>query len=301
MEGFAGKPYAEVAVDVIRPFAGGSIADGDLARMVREAYGGFRHPATVPLVQLDSSLFVLELFHGPTLAFKDLAMQLVARLMDHALHQRGERTTIVVATSGDTGGAAAEAPAPAASAPAAPAPAAPAPAAAAPAPPAAPAPAAPAPAPAAPAPAAAAPPAPAPAPAAASVNAGEEIYKFSTIRRAIAKHMMESIGGHTTALVAIVKGNVPYTQDAPVHARAIEPLAKMAEHIFPPDSQTGKTDALPAIWEQPQKFQQALAAFQTAAADLAKAADGEPSDLAAPVGALAKACKGCHDDFRKKN
>lgn len=107
--GFAGKPYAEVAVDVIRPFVGGSIADGDLARMVREAYGGFRHPATTPLVQLDSSLFALELFHGPTLAFKDLAMQLVARLMDHALHQRGERATIVVATSGDTGGAAAEA------------------------------------------------------------------------------------------------------------------------------------------------------------------------------------------------
>jgi len=107
--GFAGRPYAEVAVDVIRPFVGGSIADADLARMVREAYGGFRHPATTPLLQLDSSLFVLELFHGPTLAFKDLAMQLVARLMDHALHQRGERTTIVVATSGDTGGAAAEA------------------------------------------------------------------------------------------------------------------------------------------------------------------------------------------------
>jgi threonine synthase len=107
--GFAGKPYAEVAADVIRPFVGGSIADGDLARMVREAYGGFRHPATTPLVQLDSSLFTLELFHGPTLAFKDLAMQLVARLMNHALHQRGERATIVVATSGDTGGAAAEA------------------------------------------------------------------------------------------------------------------------------------------------------------------------------------------------
>src|SRR6186713_120348 len=107
--GFAGKPYAEVAVDVIRPFVDGCIADGDVARMVREAYGGFRHPATAPLVQLDSSLFVLELFHGPTLAFKDLAMQLVARLMDHALRQRSERTTIVVATSGDTGGAAAEA------------------------------------------------------------------------------------------------------------------------------------------------------------------------------------------------
>jgi threonine synthase len=107
--GFAGKPYAEVAVDVIRPFVGGSIADGDLARMVREAYGGFRHPATTPLVQLDSSLFALELFHGPTLAFKDLAMQLVARLMDHVLRQRSERMTIVVATSGDTGGAAADA------------------------------------------------------------------------------------------------------------------------------------------------------------------------------------------------
>jgi threonine synthase len=109
ISGFAGKPYAEVAVDVLRPFVGGCIADADLARMAREAYGGFRHPATAPLVQLDSSRFVLELFHGPTLAFKDLAMQLVARLMDHALHQRGERTTIVVATSGDTGGAAAEA------------------------------------------------------------------------------------------------------------------------------------------------------------------------------------------------
>src|SRR5512142_125543 len=107
--GFAGKPYAEVACEVIRPFIGNSIADADLARMAQEAYGTFRHPATAPLVQLGASLFVLELFHGPTLAFKDLAMQLVARLMDHALHQRGERTTIVVATSGDTGGAAAEA------------------------------------------------------------------------------------------------------------------------------------------------------------------------------------------------
>jgi threonine synthase len=107
--GFAGKPYAEVAVEVMRPFVGGSIPDGDLARMAQEAYGTFRHPATVPLVQLNPSLFVLELFHGPTLAFKDLAMQIVARLMDHALRQRDERTTIVVATSGDTGGAAVEA------------------------------------------------------------------------------------------------------------------------------------------------------------------------------------------------
>lgn len=106
---FAGKSYAEVAVEVIRPFVGESIGGNDLARMTSEAYGGFRHPATTPLVQLAPGLFVLELFHGPTLAFKDLAMQLVARLMDHALHRRGDRTTIVVATSGDTGGAAAEA------------------------------------------------------------------------------------------------------------------------------------------------------------------------------------------------
>jgi threonine synthase len=107
--GFAGKPYAEVATEVIRPFVGDTLPDNDLARMVQEAYGTFRHPATVPLKQLNPSTFLLELFHGPTLAFKDLAMQLLARLMDHVLRQRGERTTIVVATSGDTGGAAVEA------------------------------------------------------------------------------------------------------------------------------------------------------------------------------------------------
>jgi threonine synthase len=107
--GFAGRPYAEVAVEVMRPFIGDAIPEPDLARMAREAYDGFRHPATVPLVQIGASQFILELFHGPTLAFKDLAMQLLARLMDHALKARGERTTIVVATSGDTGGSAVEA------------------------------------------------------------------------------------------------------------------------------------------------------------------------------------------------
>src|SRR5215472_3468235 len=106
---FAGKPYAEVAVEVIRPFVGDGIAELDLARMAREAYGNFRHPAVAPLTQLNPNLFVLELFHGPTLAFKDLAMQFVARLMDHVLQQCGERTTIIVATSGDTGAAAIEA------------------------------------------------------------------------------------------------------------------------------------------------------------------------------------------------
>jgi threonine synthase len=107
--GLAGQPYAEVAVEVMRPFVGDAIADADLARMVREAYGSFRHPAVAPLVQLGPGDFVLELFHGPTLAFKDIAMQLLGRLMDHGLAVRGERSTVVVATSGDTGGAAVEA------------------------------------------------------------------------------------------------------------------------------------------------------------------------------------------------
>ncbi len=107
--GFAGRPYAEVAVEVIRPFVGGAIPECDLARMTREAYGRFRHPAVAPLMQFGASDFLLELFHGPTLAFKDLAMQLLGRLVDEALATRGERTTIVVATSGDTGGAAIEA------------------------------------------------------------------------------------------------------------------------------------------------------------------------------------------------
>src|SRR4051794_2946923 len=107
--GFFGRPYWEVAVDVIRPFVAGEISDTDLGRMAIEAYATFRHPAVVPLNQTSPNQFVLELFHGPTLAFKDVAMQLISRLMDHVLALRAERTTIVVATSGDTGAAAVEA------------------------------------------------------------------------------------------------------------------------------------------------------------------------------------------------
>jgi threonine synthase len=107
--GLAGRPYAEVAVEVIGPFVGDAVSEADLARMAREAYGTFRHPAVVPLVQYGPNCFLAELFHGPTLAFKDLAMQLLARLMDHVLGVRGERATIIGATSGDTGGAAVEA------------------------------------------------------------------------------------------------------------------------------------------------------------------------------------------------
>jgi len=105
----AGRPYAEVAEAVIAPFVGDAIPAAKLGEMIREAYATFRHPAVTPLVQTGANRFVLELFHGPTLAFKDVAMQLLARLMDHVLAERGLRTTIVGATSGDTGGAAIEA------------------------------------------------------------------------------------------------------------------------------------------------------------------------------------------------
>ena len=105
----AGRPFAEVAVEVIHPFTGGALTRAELLAMADAAYASFGHPAVTPLVQIDTRTFVLELFHGPTLAFKDVAMQLLARLMDHVLAKRGRRATIVGATSGDTGGAAIEA------------------------------------------------------------------------------------------------------------------------------------------------------------------------------------------------
>ncbi len=107
--GFAGRPYAQVAKEVISPFMGADIATADFTAMLDAAYATFRHPAVTPLAQIGDNLFVLELFHGPTLAFKDVAMQILGRMMDHALKARGERATIVGATSGDTGAAAIEA------------------------------------------------------------------------------------------------------------------------------------------------------------------------------------------------
>jgi threonine synthase len=87
-------------------FAGDELEPALLERLCDEAYAGFRHPAVCPLVQLDAGEWLLELFHGPTLAFKDLALQLVGKLFDHVLAQRDERITVLVATSGDTGSAA---------------------------------------------------------------------------------------------------------------------------------------------------------------------------------------------------
>ncbi|MCP1198211.1 threonine synthase [Notoacmeibacter sp. MSK16QG-6] len=99
-------PYAELAVRVLWPFVEGEIERDAFEEIVRDAYATFSHEAICPLTQTGHNRFVLELFHGPTLAFKDVAMQLLARMMDHVLAERDERATIVGATSGDTGGAA---------------------------------------------------------------------------------------------------------------------------------------------------------------------------------------------------
>ena len=105
----AGKSYQDIAKTVLHPFLGDEISAPDFAVMVDEAYAGFEHEAVAPLVQSGPNEFVMELFHGPTLAFKDVAMQLLSRVVDSILADRGTRLTIVGATSGDTGGAAIEA------------------------------------------------------------------------------------------------------------------------------------------------------------------------------------------------
>jgi threonine synthase len=109
LAGFAGKPYAEVAAAVMAPFIGKAISEKTFQSMVAETYAGFRHEAVTPLVEVGEGVWIEELFHGPTLAFKDLALQLVGRLYDHVLKKQGRRVTIVGATSGDTGSAALEA------------------------------------------------------------------------------------------------------------------------------------------------------------------------------------------------
>ncbi|HPG88597.1 MAG TPA: threonine synthase [Hyphomicrobium sp.] len=109
IRGFKSKPFADIAVEVIHPFCGETISRAELKRMAEDAYASFEDTTVAPLVELVPGRYILELFHGPTLAFKDVAMQLLARLMDHVLEKRGQRATIVGATSGDTGGAAIEA------------------------------------------------------------------------------------------------------------------------------------------------------------------------------------------------
>jgi threonine synthase len=105
----AGLPYEEIAYRVMRPFIGDSFGEDEFRDIIARAYAAFGHEARAPLVQLGPNHFLLELFHGPTLAFKDFAMQLIGQLFEAALKRRGERVTIVGATSGDTGSAAIEA------------------------------------------------------------------------------------------------------------------------------------------------------------------------------------------------
>ena len=106
---FAGQPYAQVATEVLARFVGDEIPRQALSDMCEEAYATFTHPAVVPLTQIAPGGFIAELFHGPSLAFKDVAMQLLARLSDHVLARSNRTQTILCATSGDTGGAAVEA------------------------------------------------------------------------------------------------------------------------------------------------------------------------------------------------
>lgn len=106
--GWAGLPYNELALQIIRPFVADTIPEADLQRCIDESYAEFSHRAVAPLSMLDANEWVLELFHGPTLAFKDFALQVLGRLLDFVLTRRGQRVAILGATSGDTGSAALE-------------------------------------------------------------------------------------------------------------------------------------------------------------------------------------------------
>ncbi len=109
LERAATASYTDTAVEVMWPFVEGSMGHDTFAELVADAYATFDHPEVVPLRKLGEGLVLAELFHGPTLAFKDIALQLVGRLFAHELERRGEHVTIVGATSGDTGSAAIEA------------------------------------------------------------------------------------------------------------------------------------------------------------------------------------------------
>ena len=105
----SGQSYEDVAFTVMRPFIGDTFTDAEFRELIAAAYATFGHDARAPLVQLAPNHFLLELFHGPTLAFKDFAMQIIGQMFQKALGRKGERVTIVGATSGDTGSAAIEA------------------------------------------------------------------------------------------------------------------------------------------------------------------------------------------------
>ena len=109
LDALRGVSYQEVAATVLAPFVEGALSETELRRLIDKAYAGFDHVAVAPLRQLEANDWLLELFHGPTLAFKDIALQLLGHLFEHFLEKRGRWVTIVGATSGDTGAAAIEA------------------------------------------------------------------------------------------------------------------------------------------------------------------------------------------------
>jgi threonine synthase len=109
IDALSGLSYTDLALRVMTPFVGDEIPETEFAKLIEEAYASFDHQAVAPLRQLDHNEWLMELFHGPTLAFKDFALQLLGRLLDRTLTNRGSRATIVGATSGDTGSAAIEA------------------------------------------------------------------------------------------------------------------------------------------------------------------------------------------------
>ncbi|WP_019529016.1 threonine synthase [Dasania marina] len=104
--GWAALSYTDLAFKIVQPFVGGCIPDADLKAIIDDTYVDFRHPAIAPLVQLDKNEWVLELFQGPTLAFKDFALQMLGRLLDYVLERKQQKVVIMGATSGDTGSAA---------------------------------------------------------------------------------------------------------------------------------------------------------------------------------------------------
>lgn len=105
---WVGLSYQELALKVITPFVDGAIPDADLKKLIDDAYSTFRHNAIAPLIQTGHNEWVMELFHGPTLAFKDFALQFLGHLLDYILEKRGQKVVIMGATSGDTGSAAIE-------------------------------------------------------------------------------------------------------------------------------------------------------------------------------------------------
>ena len=105
---WVGLPYTELVYNVIHPFVAGDIPDDELRAIIKRAYQDFRHPAIAPLVQTGHSEWILELFHGPTLAFKDFALQFLGHLVDYLLDAKQQRAVVMGATSGDTGSAAIE-------------------------------------------------------------------------------------------------------------------------------------------------------------------------------------------------